>query len=60
MKGEIGIRDFQRKEESSIPVNYYERLQSSHQPCSNPPIQEYSPKHRSLKMEIHKIKSFWN
>ena len=28
----------------------------SHQPCFDPPIQEYSPKHQSLKMEIHKIK----
>ena len=26
LKGEIGLRDFQRKEESSIPVNYYEKI----------------------------------
>jgi len=26
MKGEIGLRYFQRKQDSSIPLNYYERV----------------------------------
>ena len=47
-----------KRREFNTSVLLWKDCNLSHQPCSDPPIQEYSPKHRSLKMEIHKIKKF--